>query len=110
MALTSWCNTKNNRTMTNQEQIEITAQAKALQIGVYIKKFVAKGKHQDKGAINLKAVSERSGIPNLGFVLRQKGITMCRVFRVLEALRELCDETGTDITPLHDQRSNLIKH
>lgn len=96
--------------MTKQEQIEITAQAKALQIGVYIKRFVAKGKHQEKGAINLKVVSERSGIPNLGFVLRQKGITMCRVFRVLEALRELCKETGTDITPLHDQISQIIRN
>lgn len=96
--------------MTKQEQIEITAQSKALQIGVCIKNFVAKGKHQDKGAINLKAVSDRSGIPNLGFVLRQKGITMCRVFRILEALRELCEETGTDITPLHDQISKTIRN
>ncbi len=82
------------------QQINETANQKTQAICAAILSFLEKGKQRRKGAINLLAISKRSGIHNVGSVLRRKTISLAIVLRLLQTIEILCAESGADFEPL----------
>lgn len=92
-----------------QKEIADKASCKTMQVCTYIKTFIGKGKHSEKGAINFSVLSDRTGIKNLGKVLGRKGVSLTTIFRVLEAIKVLCLENGVDYEPLNEKVCSLFK-
>lgn len=84
--------------MNNQKRIEIIADEKTAFIASAIKNSIEKNKHSAKGAINAVALSERSGIKNVGKVLERDAVSMRTILRILQALKELAKERNVDIS------------
>ena len=84
--------------MNNQTRIEIIADEKTALITQAIKNSIEKNKHSTKGAINAVAISERSGIKNIGKVLDRDAVSMRTILRILQALKELAKERKVDIS------------
>ena len=74
--------------MKNKE-INDQATVQTAQLIKAIRGFIAKGRHGQKGYINLLAVGEMAGIQNLGVVLSRPGISVRTVLRVVIALKRL---------------------
>ena len=91
--------------MTNN--FEIVAAEKVELIAEAILSTLQKGSHKTK-AINAVLLSERSGVKNIGKVLRREAVSLRTVLRIFEALKDVAKERGIDISETTNKIIKII--